>query len=76
MDDKWFVFLEDDWLYFHRSWTGVCIYQVKFKAAEERHQIIEVWVNRSFKQYKNVFKTFDNFLLGFLIKHLSRGNKI
>lgn len=28
MEDKWFIFLEDDQLYFHRSWTGLCCYQV------------------------------------------------
>ncbi len=22
MEDKWFIFLQNDWLYFHRSWTG------------------------------------------------------
>ena len=26
MDDKWFLFFEDDWLFFHRSWSGVCVY--------------------------------------------------
>lgn len=26
MDDKWFVFCEDDWVYFHRSWTGFCVF--------------------------------------------------
>ncbi|MGQ9643783.1 MAG: hypothetical protein ACUVT3_08005 [Ignavibacterium sp.] len=26
MEDKWFVFHDNDWLYFHRSWTGFGIY--------------------------------------------------
>jgi hypothetical protein len=30
MEDKWFVFYEEPWLYFHRSWTGACIYAVRF----------------------------------------------
>ncbi len=29
MEDKWFVFFEDPWLYLHRSWTGFCVFQVR-----------------------------------------------
>jgi len=25
MEDKWYVYFENDWLYFHRSWTGAGI---------------------------------------------------
>ena len=31
MEDKWFIFLEDDVLYFYRSWTGNCIYQLSLR---------------------------------------------
>lgn len=30
MDDRWFAYLEDDWLALHRSWTGYCFYRVRF----------------------------------------------
>ena len=70
MDDKWFVFLENNWLYFHRSWTGACIYQVRFMPNGEKYNVTEAWVNRSFRQHKNIFKTLDKFLLGFLINTL------
>lgn len=69
MEDKWFIFLEDDWLYFHRSWTGVCVYQVKLMANEEKYDVAEAWVNRSFKQYKGVSNNYDRLLLGFLINN-------
>ena len=26
MEDKWFVYFENDWLYLHRSWTGSLVY--------------------------------------------------
>lgn len=29
MDDRWFVYYEDGWLNFHRSWTGAHIYALK-----------------------------------------------
>ena len=30
MEDKWFIYWKDDALYFHRSWTGDCIFIVQF----------------------------------------------
>lgn len=33
-DDKWLAFMEDDRLFFHRSWTGHGIYEAKFVATE------------------------------------------
>ena len=29
-EDKWFIYWENDTLFFHRSWTGVCVYIVRF----------------------------------------------
>jgi ADP-ribosyl-[dinitrogen reductase] hydrolase len=29
MEDKWFIFYENDWLYFHRSWTGFGLYKAQ-----------------------------------------------
>lgn len=46
MEDKWFVFLENGWLYFHRSWTGYCICQVKIVETDTGWQVVEAWVNR------------------------------
>jgi hypothetical protein len=31
MEEKWFVFFESPWLYLHRSWSGECIYQIRFE---------------------------------------------
>jgi hypothetical protein len=45
MEDKWFIFLEDNWLYFHRSWSGFCIFQVRLERFEDGYQIAEAWVN-------------------------------
>lgn len=35
MEDKWFIYYQDDTLYLHRSWTGYCIYVVRFVEAGE-----------------------------------------
>lgn len=50
MEDKWFIYYEAPWLYFHRSWTGFCIYQVRFAATTEGMQVVEVLVNANAEQ--------------------------
>jgi len=41
MEDKWFIFLEDDWLYLHRSWTGTCVYKVQHHISGSGYPEIE-----------------------------------
>ena len=48
MEDKWFWFMEGDTLFAHRSWTGICIYQIDFKP-DNKHVVM---VNRDPEQYK------------------------
>ena len=35
MEDKWFIYWQDDGLFFYRSWTGFCIYIVDFDVTNE-----------------------------------------
>ncbi len=51
MEDKWFIFYEDSWLYLHRSWTGYCIFALKFEPLDDGFAIIESWVNTDPRQY-------------------------
>ena len=51
MDDKWSIFVEDDWLYFHRSWTGLCIFAVRLEPTSAGVQIREGWASRDPEQY-------------------------
>ena len=67
MEDKWFIYLEDGWLRFHRSWTGACIYGLKIRATAEGGQVVESWVNRDAKQYKQNDTEYDRRLVEFLI---------
>ena len=34
MDEKWFIFMEDNHLFAHRSWTGLGVYEATFAAVE------------------------------------------
>lgn len=53
MEDKWFVFHEDGWVFFHRSWTGYCVYQVRFERIDDEYVVAEGWVTRDSKEYNN-----------------------
>ena len=70
MEDKWFIFMENDVLFFHRSWTGVCIYEVHF---DDQRTVAEVWVNRDREQYKETDDEYDRRLLTFIIDNLLLG---
>lgn len=48
MEDKWFFYFENDTLYAHRSWSGACIYAVKFNFETDKHRVV---VNRDKSQY-------------------------
>jgi ribA/ribD-fused uncharacterized protein len=67
MDDRWFIFCEGATLYFHRSWTGLCIYQVELEAVDGRHRIKSVIVNRDQQQYSETHAEADSQLLHELI---------
>ena len=73
MEDKWFIFMEKDCLYFHRSWTGFCIYQLKIIPDGEKYTVNEVFVNSKQNQYKRISKNYDIAILDFLIDNLLLG---
>jgi len=62
MEDKWFIYFENDWLYFHRSWTGRGIFRVEIIKEEngcesEKYTIKEFYVERD--EVKNGDDKFD-----------------
>ena len=52
MENKWFIFWEDGSLYFHRSWTGICMYVVHFKKNGDTYEMYEADINRDPEEYK------------------------
>lgn len=51
MEDKWFIYWQDDTLFFHRSWTGYCIYVAHFQCIEGEWRLIGAEANRNPEQY-------------------------
>jgi hypothetical protein len=67
MEDKWFIYWNDGELYFHRSWTGRCIYVVKFEADQTGCRMIEALANRDPGQYQETSDDRDRAMISFLI---------
>ncbi len=67
MEDKWFIFYEGSWLYFHRSWTGFGIYKAKLEESKSGYSIREFWVERNQEKYQNKNDEEDIHNITFLI---------
>lgn len=68
MDDKWFIFYEEPWLYLHRSWTGLCIFKVCFEVVDEYAAVTEALVNREpGERFGNMDIAEEKFLLEILL---------
>ncbi len=63
MEDKWFAYYEEPWLYLHRSWSGYCVYKVRFDSAGGQARVAEVLVNREVEQYRSTDTARDALLL-------------
>jgi hypothetical protein len=72
-EDKWFIFFEDHWLYFHRSRTGYCIYQLRLEPVIDKYHVTEAWVNCDPEQHKSKNDKLEVDLLNFLIDKLLLG---
>lgn len=67
MEDKWFIFYENDWLYFHRSWTGFGLYKAQLIKEEDGYSIKEFWAERNQEKYTNEDDNTDIDNISFLI---------
>lgn len=54
MEEKWFCYFDNNTLYQHRSWTGVCIDEVTFVLENKQLRAISAKVNRDSTQYTNI----------------------
>jgi hypothetical protein len=73
MEDKWFIFEDGGTLSFHRSWTGVCVYQVRLEPAGERYQVVDARTNRA---VGGIDIWYEARLLRFLIENLLLGHAL
>ena len=67
MEDKWFIYWQDDVLYFHRSWTGFCVYVVRFEFEGESYRMVEADLNRERSEYGQTDDDHDAAMISYLI---------
>lgn len=67
MEDKWFIYFDSGWLFFHRSWTGALIYALRLDGSPAGVRVVESWVNRNPQQHSGTDIEYDRKLVHFLI---------
>lgn len=72
-EDKWFIYLDGEWLYFHRSWTGTCVFKLRLVPANGHYEATEAVVNRDPAQYRSTDDAYDVSLIAHLIDRLLLG---
>jgi len=76
MDDKWFIYTEDGWVYFHRSWTGILAYWIRLEEVSAgSYKVCEAYVNTDKKKYGADDHEYDLAMLDFVIKLFLLGEK-
>jgi len=73
MEDKWFVFMSGGRLRFHRSWTGVLIYDVEAAWRGDRLYLGQVTANRDAGQYGETNDAHDLAMLRWIVDVVLRG---
>jgi len=77
MEDKWFIYFENNKLYFHRSWSGFCAYEVIFIKNKDSFQIEKVYFNEQiYKDKSQIDNKYESNLLLYLIDRILLGKKI
>lgn len=68
-NEKWLIYFQNDWLYFHRASTGACIFALNIILdKKETHYIAPIaLVNRDPAQYVLTDSEYDVHLIGYLI---------
>lgn len=65
--DKWFIYLDDEWLYFYRSASGSCIFQLQIAPNDHGYVADVLLVNQDPRQYRSLSDEYDVALVSYLI---------
>jgi hypothetical protein len=55
-DDRWFVWVGDDVVHIHRSWSGFEVYRIRLQPSDDGagFDVSDVWVNNDPEQYEGL----------------------
>ncbi len=69
MEDKCFIYYEEGFLYFHRSWTGNGLYKAKISKEPIGLIIRDFWVERNVEKYSSLDDEVDRTTLKLFISN-------
>ena len=49
MEDKWFAYYEEPFIYMHRSWTGMPVYRVEFGMSDSSIVVKEARLSKGYQ---------------------------
>ncbi|MGW6023386.1 hypothetical protein [Streptomyces sp. NPDC055099] len=73
MDQKWNVFVEDNVLFMHRSWTGHGVYEATFAPTTGGRRIASAVVEADRERYRSVGDEYDRLMLELIISAIVLG---
>jgi hypothetical protein len=76
VDVKWLVICEGQTLFFHRSWTGHCIYRLDLAPRGGKYYVVRALANRDPKEYTQQNNEYDTRMLHFVIRGILLGEKV
>lgn len=75
MEDKWFIYFEAQYLYFHRSWTGQPAYRVKVETPGASAVVTEALLDASLGERPPEERAHHAKLVDFLVSNLLLGQQ-
>jgi len=75
MDDRWFMYANEGYVYLHRSWTGHCIFRLKIEVIKDDCLLTELRINRDTDQYKSTNVEVDKREVDSILSYLIALNK-
>jgi hypothetical protein len=73
MEDKWFVYYETPYLFFHRSWTGLAVFRVALELSTGGAFVMEALWAAELANAANADPEYQSKMLAFLVSNLLLG---
>ena len=51
MEDHWFMYCDDEYIRYYRSWSGICAFEAHFHKKEDEYVIDELCINHALMEF-------------------------
>lgn len=67
MEDHWFIYYEEPYLFFHRSWTGRACYRLALRSVQQGAEVTEALLSRDLAEQPGISPDYEVQLLDYLV---------